>query len=137
MPGPICRPGSATVTVTLVLDQADDEPLVNVFLDDVTLGSWLTPVIDQVDPPLVGNGSGAYVTLTGENFIQTPGVKLNGVPAVSVEWLDENQIRFQIPAGLPPGIYNLTVTNPGGQEAVQPGAFQFGHLIYAPAIMSC
>ena len=108
------------VTVTFSLEQSANEPLVKVYLDDITLGSWLTPVVTQAEPAVVEKWTTAYITLSGKNFIQTPTVKLNSIQATGVEWQDENHIRFQLPPGLPVGIYNITVSNPGGQPAVCP-----------------
>ena len=42
-----------TVTVTFILRQAANEPYVHLGIDNVTLGSWLTPVILGVDPSQV------------------------------------------------------------------------------------
>jgi TolB protein len=103
-------------------------------LDDIMLGSWLTPVPTQTSiSQLPANAPAQQITITGTNFIATPTVKLNNaIPLVNVQWLTETQLMADLPANLPPGIYDLWVTNPGGQESVLPNAIRVGQQVYLP-----
>jgi hypothetical protein len=103
-------------------------------LDDISLGSWLTPVPTQTSiTQLPANAPTTPITITGTNFIATPTVKLNGSMALgNVQWLTETQLIADLPANLAPGIYDLWVTNPGGQESVLQNAIRVGQQLYLP-----
>ncbi|NJM42278.1 MAG: hypothetical protein HC853_16845 [Anaerolineae bacterium] len=105
-------------------------------LDDISLGSWLTPVPAQTSiSQLPANAPAQPITITGTNFIATPTIKLNNSIALgNVQWLTETQLIAELPANLPPGIYDLWVTNPGGQESVLPSAIKVGQQLYLPLV---
>jgi hypothetical protein len=105
-------------------------------LDDISLGSWLTPVPTQTSiTQLPANAPTQPITITGTNFIATPTVELNGSIALgNVQWLTETQLIAELPANLPPGIYDLWVTNPGGQESVLQNAIRVGQQLYLPFV---
>ena len=125
---------SGTVTVTLTLRQEAGEPGVYLLLDDVSLGSWRTPVVQSVSPSRIEPWTTTLITITGENFIATPTLRLNDIPVPDVLWVDEDTLRATLPPDLPPGVYHVWVTNPGGQEAVLPAGLNVGTQVYLPAV---
>lgn len=124
-----------TITLTFTLHQAADEPYVRFLLDDISLGSWLTPVPLAVDAThLILPNSPTQITITGENFLQGATIRLNDIPLQNVQWLDEHTLQATIPAGLEPGRYHLWVTNPGGQASVLANAILAGTEIFLPQV---
>lgn len=123
-----------TVTVTLALRQESGDPYVSLFLDDVSLGSWHTPVIQGVSPSRVEPWTAATITVTGQNFIYTPALRLNDKPLDRVQWVDEQTLQATLPATLSPGVYDVWVTNPGGQEGVLSGGLAIGKQVYLPVV---
>jgi hypothetical protein len=121
------------VTVTFRLHQAEGEPLAHLYLDEVTLGSWLTPVPQHVTPSHLETWDATEViTITGLNFMETPDVQLNGSPGTGLEWVDEHTIRLHLPNDLPVGTYDVLVINPGGQVGILPSGLRLGKLMYLP-----
>ncbi len=104
-------------------------------IDEVSLGSWLTPVIHEVWPSQVEAWVITPITVTGENFVVTPTVRLNEMALDDTQWIDEQNLRVILPADLRPGVYNVWVTNPGGQEAVLTGGLRIGWQIYLPTLL--
>lgn len=125
---------SQTITVTFSLHQAAGEPYVRLYLDNISLGPWLTPLISGVTPSDLSVWGTDVITITGDNFLLTPTVLLNDVTISGVEWVDAHTLRFSLSAGLAPGTYNVWVINPGGQEAVLSGGLRLGRFIYLPNI---
>lgn len=122
-----------TVTVTFTLHQAAGEPLAHLYLDEVSLGSWLTPVVAHVSPARLEVWDPTdVITITGLNFIDTPAIQLNGVAVTQLEWVDEHTVRIHLPANLPVGTYDVTVTNPGGQVGILPSGLRLGQFIFLP-----
>jgi hypothetical protein len=125
-----------TVTVTFTLHQAANEPYVRFLLDDVSLGSWLTPVPTSVDITHIPLPSDPIqITITGENFIEGATVALNDLSLENVQWIDEYTLLATVPANIPPGRYNLWVTNPGGQASVLAGAVIAGQEVFLPIVV--
>ena len=122
-----------SVTLTFLLNPGS----VPLNLDDISLGSWLTPVPAQTNiTQLPANAPAQQITITGTNFIATPTLKLNNsntnITLSNVRRLTETQLTADQPANLPIGIYDLWVTNPGGQESVLPNAIKVGQQLYLP-----
>jgi Tol biopolymer transport system component/outer membrane protein assembly factor BamB len=100
------------VTVTFRLNGS----LLPVGVDEVTVGSWTTPRIQQVSSSQL-TGPAATLIITGDNFIATPTVFLGDTPLLDVTWLDSTRLQVNVPAGLPDGLSGLRVINPGGATA--------------------
>ena len=122
------------VTLTMQLEQAVGEPFSRLRLDDISIGSWLTPQISSVSPSQIPPETYLPVTISGENFIDTPSVTVGGLLASQVNMVDEHTLIALLPSVLVPGIYPLVVTNPGGQQAVYP-ALNVGEHIFIPLTM--
>ena len=112
------------------------------YIDDVRLASP-APLADA--PTLVSIAPGVThvddlpVTLTirGTGFSGTPSILLGEVWLEAVTLLDSGTLSAIVPAGLPTGVYDLTLFNGDCQEAVLPVAFTVNdtQLFYLPAVM--
>jgi TolB protein len=131
-----------TVTVTFDVRQAAGEPYIHVMLDDISLGSWLTPVVERVTPSHSAPWTATPITLTGENFVtvppgtlhgEGPTLRLNNTTVPDVRWVNSATLTATIPP-LPPGIYGLWVTNPGGQESRSPVSLMVGKQSFLPLL---
>ena len=120
--------------ITLTFSAQNDlaQGLLTTHIDDITVGSWLTPVIDQVLPGKIDPGTPAVLTILGDNFSATPSVRLGGVALVNVIWIDEHTLQGTLTSSLAPGAYDLWVTNPTGHQAVKTRAILVGEALYLP-----
>jgi hypothetical protein len=50
-------------------------------------------------------------------------------------WVDEHTLNIVLPQDLPYGIFDVWVTNPGGQKAVLPGALDLGGFTFVPMVV--
>lgn len=122
-----------TVELMFVLNQASNAPHAHVLLDDISLGSWLTPVIEAVSPARAD--AGTSITITGENFMATPKVYLNTIALSNVSWLDAQTVQATLPPTLRPGLYTVTVANPGNQKTALADGVRIGWQVYVPRVM--
>jgi parallel beta-helix repeat protein len=99
----------------------DRLPLIRLAISSITPNSG----------PTKGNTS---IIIRGTNFISGGlfGVKIGGVAATNVAWINATTIRAKTPAGTA-GARNVVVTNKGGQTATKTGGFTY---ITPPAITS-
>ncbi len=103
-------------------------------LDEITLGSWTTPLVTSISPAVLDGPSGV-VTLIGDNFIGTPAVTIGGLPA-SVSVVDEQHLSVTLPGGLGYGRHAVVVTNPDGFATTSSQPVQAGHdLLFIPALL--
>jgi len=123
-----------TVTLTFSLHQAQGDMIKTLYLDDISLGSWLTAKPESVSPDRIEVNETTQLIISGDNFIATPEVTLNGTKLSGVQWLDENHIAITPPSGLAAGIYDLFIQNPGATESVLTSAVRVGKQVYLPII---
>ena len=121
-----------SITVTFALSQPVGDRAMNLYLDDIYLGAWTTPVISDVSPLQLDTWDGATIVITGTNFI-TPTVQL-GNYTLTIIRVTPDQITVQLPAGIPAGAYILRVQNAYGQVAIYKKNVILGHVIYLPII---
>jgi hypothetical protein len=124
-----------SITISLGLKQAVNDPLAFLLLDHVTVSEWRTPLATHVTPNHVEPNTPITLTITGENFIPTPTVKLNGTPLTDIVWVDLHTLEISIPSGISPGIYNVSVTNPAGPTHVLIESVSAGKQSYMPVIV--
>jgi Tol biopolymer transport system component len=122
-----------TITLTLTLLQTANNGYPTLLLDDVTLGEWRTPVPLTISPNHLEAWSTTVVTITGDNFIATPQVRLGNLPVIDVQWIDSRTLTITTPA-LPPGFYDLLVTNPDNQANGVAYALVVGKQTFLPII---
>lgn len=82
------------------------------------------PVITSVSPDTVSNAGGTTVTISGRNFVSGATVKIAGIAATSVNFVNVSTLTCVTPAdGL--GWMTVEVTNPSGQSASLANAIQY------------
>jgi photosystem II stability/assembly factor-like uncharacterized protein len=82
------------------------------------------PTLLGLDPGSGIYGQSTMLTITGTAFIATPTVSLGGVPCAA-QYVSSTTLTTTVPGGLPPGIHDLTVHNPGpgSPQGTMPHAF--------------
>ncbi len=89
------------------------------------------PEITDIDPDFGFASGGTVVTITGDNFVDTPSVYFGANPAASVTFISDTTIEAETPAGT--GTVDVTVTNPDTQSDVLTSAFTY---VPAPSVRS-
>jgi hypothetical protein len=85
-------------------------------------GGEATLAITSISPSSAANTSSTNVVILGRGF--APGAQvLLGADNIGVTETLSERIRATIPEGLNPGVYDVIVTNPGGQSALLSQAF--------------
>lgn len=109
-----------TVAVTIAVHQASGAPPASAIIDDVSLGSWQTPVVESLSVQQVEAMQTSVITITGNNFIATPTVSLGSIALTNIVQVNATMLQATIPATVPAGRYQLIVVNPAGQRALGP-----------------
>ncbi len=122
-----------SVTITFEINQPVSGDSFQANLDDISLGSWETPVVTQSLPYHIEFGTSTTLTIHGDNFINSPVVHVGTVP-VNSRWVDEHTLEATLPANLPAAIYDIWVKNPGESEGVLGGGLAIGKQVYLPLI---
>ncbi|MEJ2209609.1 MAG: IPT/TIG domain-containing protein, partial [Anaerolineae bacterium] len=73
-------------------------------------------VSNDVNVPIVIDGSGFTATLSGTVVITPPLVYLDDVALADPTWINSTTLSATVPWGLDPGIYTLTVVNPDAES---------------------
>ena len=81
------------------------------------------PTPTLVDPASASNDLDTRVLITGSNFIATPFVLIGNTPLNDVTRVSATLLEATVPWGLAPGVYDLTVENPGGESGTLAQAF--------------
>ncbi len=121
------------ITLSFRVHQTLGLPGAWAYIDDVTLGSWLTPDPQTIEPVHLTTPASQVITITGDNFFATPQVRLNDVPLADVTWVNTTTLTATVPL-LPFGRYDLIVTNPGGQASGLPRALLVGYEVMLPIV---
>jgi hypothetical protein len=78
----------------------------------------VTPTVAAVEPSSAFNDIDTRVTITGGDFAAgadgTATISLGGMRLTDVTWVDTQTLTATVPWGMNAGVYDLTVTNPGG-----------------------
>jgi hypothetical protein len=85
----------------------------------ITATMWEAPPpqITSIDPTTVTNNISHELTILGTGFQPDAELQLGTFTLSPVSRQDSTELRSWVPAGLPTGVYSLTVTNPDGQSA--------------------
>jgi photosystem II stability/assembly factor-like uncharacterized protein len=75
------------------------------------------PTVSEIEPQKTYNDMDTPVVITGENFAPTPQVVMGSTLLEEVTWISMTRLTAQIPWGVDPATYGVTVTNPA------PGAY--------------
>lgn len=124
-----------TITIHLTVHQSANDPWVKYYLDDISLGSWTTPWIEQVEPAALPEFDQDVITIHGENFSEPLNLFLNQIPIDQFSVINDQTIQFHLPAGIGPGVYDVSITTPIGQKTELHSGLRLGLAIYIPAIL--
>lgn len=109
---------AALVLIVVMVISLGWKPIARVQADTSLIAVLPGQAANDVDTPIVITGSGF------SNDGGIPQVFLGDVPLTQVEWVNETTINTVVPWGLKPGIYNLRVVNPNGDETNLDSAFE-------------
>jgi photosystem II stability/assembly factor-like uncharacterized protein len=79
--------------------------------------------IAGIDPSSAPNDLDTSIVIHGDGFEDGATAKLGNTPLTGVHWTSAAQLESVVPWGLDAGVYDLSVTNPGGATTTLPGAF--------------
>ena len=65
-----------------------------------------------VTPEIISNGYVNTITILGNDFVSGAVVSIDGYGSISTSYSSSTTLIATVPAGIPPGIYTITVTNP-------------------------
>lgn len=128
-----------TITVTVDLSTTANGYFTQAFLDEISIGSWLSPAPVAVQPQQVRAGQSAVITITGLNFIgTTPGepypIRLNDAQLLDAHWIDSTTLTATAPHSMPFGATDVFVTNPGGQTGALSDGLLIGERVCLPLV---
>ena len=125
-----------TVTVTFNVSATADARYGGLLLDDVAVGPWLTPQVLSVEPATVPPRVSMDITVHGDNFVLIPTMRVGSVTLTNVRRSGRQVLLASLPDTLSPGVYDVQVIHPGGQEAVLQAGLTVGGRIFLPAVMA-
>lgn len=99
----------------------------------VHVGQPPAPVVASVSPASGASNAATAIMIFGDNFQTGAEVLIGTTSATGVTVSSGAEIAATVPAGLPTGVYDVTVTNPDGQSGVLPAAFTVGGAAYTAA----
>jgi photosystem II stability/assembly factor-like uncharacterized protein len=79
--------------------------------------------VTEVDPASGPNDLDTPIVITGTDFVSTPMVYVGETALDNVNWMSATRLEGVVPWGLDPGVYTLTVENPGGDATGLTDAF--------------
>jgi hypothetical protein len=84
----------------------------------VTVTMWEAPApqITSIDPTMMTNNIPHELTILGTGFQPDAELQLGTFTLSPVTHPSSTELKAWVPAGLPTGVYSLTVTNPDGQS---------------------
>ncbi len=94
------------------------------YSDTTSIGPFkidTTPSVSSISP---GSGeTGTSVKITGTDFMSGASVNIGDTSVTTVVFVDSTELTATVPAGINPGTYDITVTNPNGKSAAKPDVF--------------
>ncbi len=131
------------ITLTLAVDEVDDDRFSWAWVDNLWISSWETPRIKEIgllpssgrDRVRLPYGVGGTLVITGENFIATPTVSFGSQAASQVRLVSSKRLEADVPTDLAVGFYDVVVTNPGGVAAVRSNGLAVGEQLYLPVVI--
>ena len=80
------------------------------------------PGLISVEPSRMPNNVSMTITIVGTDFLATPTVTISPSLSLDVSFINTVTLTATVPAGLPLGVYTMTVTNPDAQFDTFPKA---------------
>lgn len=81
------------------------------------------PTITGSDPAAAPNDLDMPIVITGDNFENGGTATLGSTVLQNLVWISATRLTATVPWGLTPGVYTLTVRNPGGEVGHLPNGF--------------
>ena len=78
---------------------------------------------NDLDTPIIITGTGFAAELSGTLVITQPTAYLGATALEDVRWVSTTTLEATVPWGLDPGVYTVTVENPGGESGSVADAF--------------
>ncbi len=101
-----------TITLTLAFTGTGQ----TVYLDDVSIGSWMTPQITSVTPNNVQRGE--LIDINGHNFMPLVQIYLDDLLVQNTTWVSSTLMTAQIPNTVTLGSHEVIMYNESGATAV-------------------
>jgi len=115
----VTPPGQAgLVDVEMIAEDGGSSRLVDAFL------YVPPPIVDGVSPDRGPDLGGTLIDIIGENFVEDSVVLVDGLPCAEQFFIDETHLVC-VTSGSEPGIVDVTVVNPDGQEGTLTGGFNY------------
>ena len=86
-----------------------------------------SPTVTAVDPGTAPNDLDTPIVITGTGFTAVPTVTLGSTLLEDINWVNADRLTATVPWGMQPGVYALTVENPGGEMGSLTDAFTVTH----------
>ncbi|MDD5556254.1 MAG: IPT/TIG domain-containing protein [bacterium] len=96
----------------------------------LTVNGLPPPVVNSIVPDSGPSNRVVDVVINGSGFAATPSVRIGTTACLNVAFVDSSRVTAQVPAGIAPGVYDVTVTNPDGQ----PGTLPNGYTVTEPVL---
>lgn len=126
-----------TVTLTARIETTGELNQTKAWLDEITVGSWLTPMVLGFEPARVEAGITSTLTIRADNLLcalEGPQVYVGETLVENTLCQPEGTVAVTLPP-LPPGDYGVVVVNPGGQASGAPDPLLVGRRAALPILM--
>ncbi len=82
------------------------------------------PTVSSIDPTSRTDDDPTSATVTGSDFIATPGVSVGATACTDVVVVDGTELTCTIPSGIVTGLYDVVVTNPDSSYGTLANGFE-------------
>jgi hypothetical protein len=83
-------------------------------------GAYAALLISGVTPSTISNNHSNTITVSGNDFVMGTQVSLDGYDKLNTSYYSNTTLMAEVPAGIPTGVYTVTVTNPDSSSASLP-----------------
>lgn len=91
------------------------------------------PAIAEVSPVGSPSARAGVITVTGAHFMATPSLIL-GLSGLEAHFVSSTVLTATVPSGLAPGLYDLIVRNPDGQQVIAPAVYRVYEAVWLPLL---
>jgi len=92
----------------------------------------MAPVITSVTPSSGANDAAVTITILGTGFVSGATVTIGDESADNVVFVNSNYLTCEVPSGITPGIYDVTLTNPDTTEDTLEDAYRVKYTLPDP-----
>lgn len=80
------------------------------------------PRVDDALPAVANPQAATFIMIQGDGFARNAQARLGSNPLGNLTWVNAQLLTAELPSGMQPGRYTLTVANPSGGEMTLPNA---------------